>query len=140
VAQVAHRRVRAVAVRLVDHEDVADLEDPGLGGLDPVAHPRCEEHDGGVGETRDVDLALTHPDRLDDDDVTAGGIEDPQRLRSGPRHSPEMAAAGHRTDVDLGVQSMLRHPDPVPEERPTGEGRARVDGEHADPSPAAAER
>ena len=41
VPQVAHGRVGAVAVGLVDDEDVADLEDAGLGRLDAVAHARA---------------------------------------------------------------------------------------------------
>ena len=40
-AQLAGRGVGAVAVGLVDDVDVADLEDPGLGGLDAVAHARA---------------------------------------------------------------------------------------------------
>ena len=41
VAQLPADLVGAVAVGLVDHEDVADLQDAGLGGLDAVAHARA---------------------------------------------------------------------------------------------------
>src|SRR6478735_2475188 len=57
-AQVTSYLVGAVAVGLVDDVDVADLEDPGLGGLDAVAHPRRDQHHRGVGEAGDLDLAL----------------------------------------------------------------------------------
>ena len=40
-AQLAADLVGAVAVGLVDDVDVADLEDPGLRGLDAVAHARA---------------------------------------------------------------------------------------------------
>ncbi len=59
--------VGAVAVGLVDDEDVADLEDPGLGRLDAVAHARGEQHQRGVGEAGDLDLALADADGLDED-------------------------------------------------------------------------
>ena len=76
---------RAVAVGLVDDEDVADLEDPGLGRLDAVAHAGRDQHEGGVGEPRDLELGLTDTHRLDQHDVAAGGVEHPQRLRASTR-------------------------------------------------------
>src|SRR5690606_29923436 len=39
--------VGTVPVRLVDHEDVRDLQDAGLHGLDGVAHAGREQHQGG---------------------------------------------------------------------------------------------
>ena len=50
-----------VAVRLVHGEDVGDLEDPGLRGLDAVAHARCQQHDRGVGKRDDLHLRLPTP-------------------------------------------------------------------------------
>src|SRR6476659_6411714 len=49
---------RSLTVGLVDDEDVTDLEDAGLGGLDAVAHAGGEEHDRRVGQARDLDLGL----------------------------------------------------------------------------------
>src|SRR6476620_7710269 len=69
VSQVAHRRVGAFAVGLVDDEHVADLEDPGLRRLDPVAHTRGQQDNGGVGEAGHLDLGLADADRLDEHDV-----------------------------------------------------------------------
>jgi hypothetical protein len=48
----------AVAVGLVDHEDVGDLEDAALGHLDHVAESGRERDDGGVGPPGDLDLRL----------------------------------------------------------------------------------
>ncbi|HRI11239.1 MAG TPA: AAA family ATPase, partial [Nannocystaceae bacterium] len=44
--QVPHRRVGALAVGLVHHEDVRDLEDPRLDRLHLVAEPRRHHHEG----------------------------------------------------------------------------------------------
>ena len=46
--------VGAVPVGLVHHEHVGDLEDARLGGLDPVAHARREQHQRGVGRRGDL--------------------------------------------------------------------------------------
>ena len=132
-AQVAADLVGAVAVGLVDDVDVTDLEDAGLGGLDAVAQAGCHQHHGGVGEPGDLDLALADADGLDDHDVAAGGVEDPQRLRRGPGQPAEVAPGGHRADVDVAVGRVVLHPHPVAEQRATGEGRGRVDREYADP-------
>ena len=135
VPQVAHGAVGALAVGLVDDEHVGDLEDAGLGRLDAVAHPGCEQHHGGVGRAGDLDLGLAHADRLEQHDVAARGVEHAQGLRRRPGQPAEVAARGHRADEDLGVGGVVRHPDPVAEQRTAGERRRRVDGEHADAVP-----
>ena len=140
VAQVAHDRVGAVAVGLVDHEDVGDLEDAGLGRLDAVAHPGREQHERGVGQRGDLHLGLPDADRLDEHDVAAGRRQHAQRLRRRPGQPAEVAAAGHRADEDPVVGGVVLHAHPVAEQRPAGERRARVDREHADPHPATAVR
>ena len=89
--------IGAGPVGLVDHEDVRDLQDPGLGRLDAVAHPGREQHQRGVGEPGDLDLALADPDGLDDHHVVAVGPGDgegveaqlPQRPRG--THAPARA-------------------------------------------------
>ena len=138
VAQVADGGVGAVAVGLVDHEHVGDLQDAGLRRLDAVAHAGREQHDRGVGQRGDLDLGLADADRLDQHHVAAGGVQHPDRLRRGPGQAAEVAAGGHRADVDAGVGGVVLHPDPVAEQRAAGERRRRVDGQHADPLPALA--
>ena len=92
-AEVAPGMVGAVAVGLVDDEDVADLQDAGLGRLDAVAHPGREQHEGGVGERGDLDLACPTPTVSTSDHVAAGGVEHPDRLRGRPGQPAEVAAA-----------------------------------------------
>src|SRR4029450_2912100 len=72
LAQVAGDHPGAVAVGLVDHEDVGYLEDAGLGDLDGVAEPGGQGDQGGVGQGGHLDLRLADPARLDQDDVAAG--------------------------------------------------------------------
>ena len=132
-ADLAAYLLGAVAVGLVDDVQVADLEDAGLGGLDAVAHAGREQHERGVGEAGDLDLALADADGLDQDHVAAGRVEHPQRLRRRPGQPAEVAAGGHRADVDLAVERVVLHPHPVAEQGAAGERRRRVDGEYADP-------
>ena len=79
-------------------------------------------------------------DGLDQHDVAAGGVEHPQRLRRRPGEPAEVAARGHRADVDAAVAGVVLHPHAVTEQRPAGERRRRVDGEHADPPAVGAQR
>lgn len=80
MAQVSHRRVGAIAVGFVDHEDIGHLENAGLDRLNAVAHPGGHQHECGVGETRHLHFALAHPDRFEQDDVKARRVQDAQGL------------------------------------------------------------
>src|SRR5882724_7006943 len=53
--EVAQREVGALAVALVDDEDVGDLEQPRLERLHAVAEAGRRHDDDGVGHARDVD-------------------------------------------------------------------------------------
>ena len=132
VAQVPHRRIGAVAVGLVDDEDVPDLEDPRLRGLDPVAHAGREQHERRVRRPGDLDLGLTDADGLDEDRPEARRVEHPDGLRSRDREPAEVTAAGERADVDPRVAGRVVHPDAVAEQRTSGEGRRGVDGDDGD--------
>ena len=81
----------------------------------------------------DLDLGLPDADGLDEHHVAAGGVEHPQRLRRRPGQPAEVAARGHRADVDARVERVVLHPHPVAEQRAAGERRRRVDRQHADP-------
>ena len=85
--------VGAVAVGLVDDVHVADLEDAGLCRLDAVAHARREQDHVVSASPATSTSRLAHADGLDQDDVAAGGVEHPQRLRSRPGQAAEVPAA-----------------------------------------------
>ena len=112
---------------------------PAFAAWIAVAHARGQQDQGDVGDAGDLHLGLTDPDRLDQHHVEAGGVEDPQRLRGGHRQPAEVAAGRHRPDVGAGVEGVCLHPHPVAEQRPAGERRARIDGEHAHPTPGSPE-
>jgi hypothetical protein len=140
VLDLTHRGVGPVAVGLVDREDVADLEDAGLGRLDAVSHPGRQQHHGAVGQTGDLDLGLADADRLDQHDLAARRVEHPQRLRGRAGQAAEVAAGRHRPDVDPRVERHVLHAHPVTEQRASGERRARVDRQHPDPQPSSTVR
>ena len=77
--ELGGRPLGARPVALVDDDDVGHLEQARLDRLDLVAHLGRLEHDGRVGGGRDLDLALAGPDRLDEHQVEAGGVEDGRR-------------------------------------------------------------
>ena len=131
-AQVAHGRRRAVVIGLVDDEDVSDLEDPGLRGLDGISGPGREQDDRRVGERGDVHLRLADAHRLDEHDVETGGVEQPQCSGRRRRQPAEVAAGRHRADENPGITRVTDHADAVAEQRATGERRRGVDREHRD--------
>ena len=63
-AQIPHRLVGALAVGLVHDDDVGDLEQARLGGLNRVARTGIQDDDGRVGDGGDLDLGLSDADRL----------------------------------------------------------------------------
>ena len=44
-----------------------------------------------------------------------------------------MTPRRHRPDVHVGIQRVFLHPNPITEERSTGEGRTRIHRQYADP-------
>ena len=85
-------------VALVDHDEIGDLEQAGLDGLDLVAHLGRLEHDGRVGGGRHLDLALARADRLDQHQVEARCVHARRRRpwssTPGRRRVPGMPSTG----------------------------------------------
>ena len=107
---------------------------PALAAWMPSPMPGREQHDRGVGEAGDLDLGLADADGLDEHDVAPGGVEHADRLRRRPGQPAEVPARGHRADVDLGVERVVLHADPVAEQGAAGERRAT--GRRRAPRPA----
>ena len=78
-AQLGLHAHGAFAIRLVDDEDVGDLEQAGLHHLHRVARFRHQHDDDRRGELHDVELGLTDADGLDDDRVLAERVEQVRR-------------------------------------------------------------
>ncbi len=122
-----------------DDVNVRDLEDAGLDGLDIVAQAWRRDDDRGVGGARDLDLVLADADRLDDDDVETGRVEDVDRVQRATGESAERAVGGHAAHEDAGVTGDVAHADAVAQDRAAGERGRRVDGDDADAAPGAAD-
>ena len=120
----------ALEVGLVDDEDVRDLQDAGLDHLHAVAQVGREHDHGGVGDGRDLELGLPHPDRLQDHGVEAERAQQPDRLARGQREAAEVSAGAHAADEDLRVQGVALHADAVTQDRPARERRVGVGGDH----------
>ena len=65
----------AVAVALVDDENVGNLHDASLNRLHIIAHTRDQDDDCNIGKTHDINLVLPNTDRLNHDQVTASSVE-----------------------------------------------------------------
>ena len=127
-----HQAVGALAVGLVDDEDVGDLHDAGLDRLHVVAGAGHEHDDRDVRRADDVHFVLADADGLDDDDVLARGVEDQRRVARRARQAAEMAARRHAADEHAGIAGVRAHADAVAEDGAAGERAGRIDGDDAD--------
>ena len=113
--------VRARSVRLVHDKDVGDLEDTGLDRLDVVAEARHRDEADRVDDAHDIDLLLSHPDRLDEDDAVPDRVEHVHDARSRARESPGVTAARHAAYEQAFVERAFLHADPVAKKRAAAE-------------------
>ena len=121
------------AVGLVDDEHVGDLHQTGLVRLHAVAPARVDDDDGRVGRAGHLDLDLADADGLDER-PTSKPTASSSRTASGvasarPPRWPRVAIERMNTPAS---RAWSLHPHPVAEDRPAGERRRRVDGEHGD--------
>ena len=78
-----------------------------------------------------LDLALARADRLEEDDVLAGGVDEEQRLRASPRRARRGARACPSSGCRPRVEEVVDEPDAVAEERAARERARRVDRDDA---------
>ena len=98
VGRAPLRRRGQVAVGLVHHDDVGQLDDPALHALQIVARAGREQQHEHVDHARDRDLRLADTDRLDEHDVETRGLAEqgaPSRVRRArPRQACRPTATG----------------------------------------------
>src|ERR1039458_5620073 len=116
-------------IALVDDEDIGDLHDAGLDGLDIVAHAGDQDHYGDLGDGGNFDLVLTDADGFDDDVIPAGGVHEAGEVGGGAGQSAHGAAGGHGTDEDAGGGGVLLHAYAVAQNGAAGGTAAGVYGE-----------
>ena len=124
----------AFAIRLVDHEQVADLHEPGLHRLDAVARLGHQHHRRRVGGLRHLELALPDAHGLDQDAREAGRVEHVADLRGVDREPAEAAARRHRADEHARIARQLAHAHAIAEQRAAAERARRVDRHDRRPS------
>ncbi len=125
--QVLHRFVRTGPIRLVHDQQVGDLDDAGLDGLNVVARSRNGQQTNGVDDAHHVDLLLTHAHRLHQDHVEAHRIEHADDATRGTRQSARLAAIRHASDEDTRVEIVLAHANAIAEDRAAGIWAGRID-------------
>ena len=130
--ELLHGALRALAVGLVDDQDVGDLQQPRLHGLNVIAEAGRGDEDAHVGHLGDVDLALAGADGLDQNDVLprrVQRIDDAHRRR---REAAQVAAARQRAHEDAVVLERGRHADAVAQDGTARYGARGVHGDDAD--------
>ncbi|MNY03241.1 hypothetical protein D3C86_1358530 [compost metagenome] len=122
-------------VGLVDHEEVRDLHDPRLDGLNAVAQVGRQDEHRAIGCLGDRHLALADPHGLDDHHVAAVSVQDLGRGLGGERDTAELAAAAHAADEDPRIARVALHADAIAEDGPAREGAGRIDRDDPDLEP-----
>jgi hypothetical protein len=123
------------AVGLVHGDDVGELEHALLDPLELVAGAGQGQQQERVGHLRHQRLRLADPDRLDEQDVVAGGGHDDQRLPGRAGDAAEGARRRGRAHEGGRVSREPGHPGLVAEDAAAAAGRRRVDRQHRDPVP-----
>src|SRR5581483_5985593 len=80
----------------------------------------------------DGELGLSDADGLDDDDIVAEGIEQLHDFAGGAAESAVAPARREASDIDRLILVVIGHPDPVAEDRASGEGAGGIDREDGD--------
>jgi hypothetical protein len=84
-----------------------------------------------VGRPDDVDLVLADADRLDDDDVLAGGVEDERGIAGRAREAAEMPARRHAADEHPSSAACDCIRSRSPRTAPPVNGTGRIHGYHS---------
>jgi hypothetical protein len=117
-------------VRLVDGDDVTDLEQSGLDRLDSVAKPRGLNDDYRVGKRRDIGAVLTRADGFDENQRVAGSIQQVNQPGGGPGKPALAAPTGHAPDKDTIVRMAIHHTNAIAEHRAASDRTRWVNGNH----------
>ena len=126
LAHVAHRVGGALAVELVDRDEVGEIEHVDLFQLRCGAELRRHHVQRDVDQRHDRRVALADPRRLDDDQVEARDLARGDHV--GQRLADFLAGLARRQRAHVDVRVLDRiHPDAVAQERAAGLAPGRVD-------------
>jgi hypothetical protein len=107
-------------IRLVDGNDIPDLEQAGFDRLDSVTKPRGLNDHYCVGKRGDIGAVLAGADSLDENQRVACGIQQVNEPGGRPGKPPLAAATGHAPDKDTIVRVAIHHANTITEDRATG--------------------
>ena len=126
LADVPECVLRPVAVELVEHHAVCEIEHVDL--LELGRRPELRRHhvEGVIDEVDDLRVALTDPRRLDEDQVEAGRLEDRDRVAHGHRECEMRLTRRHRADEDTPVADRVEA-DAVAEQGTAGPAPGGID-------------
>ena len=133
----AARRRRQIAIVLVDDDEIGQLDDAFLDALQIVAAAGRDQQHEQIDHVRDRGLGLADPDRLDDDDVEAGGLGDQHGVARAARDAAQALAGGRRPDEGGVGLRQVRHARLVAEDRAARALRRGIDRQHRDAMPGA---
>ena len=136
-ANVVQQRLCAGLIHLVDRDHVGDLHDPGLQGLHRIAGARHQHEQHLVGDAHHFDLALTGTDRLEEDHVAAGRVQEEQRLERRLGEAAEVTPRSHRPDEHTRIEKVIDESNPVSEQGSLRERARGIDGDDAHGEPEA---
>src|SRR6266566_3602593 len=125
-----HSLVRTGFVGFTDDEDIGNLENTGLDGLNVIAHAGSRHHHNGVGGTHDLNLCLTRAYRLDHDWIVSRGIHGSHDVTGCGRETSQIATAGHTANKDVGVAGQFHHANAITEDGAAGKRAGRVNGNY----------
>ena len=133
LADVAEGVLRPLVLKLVDGDEIRDVEHLDLLELARRAVLGGHHIEGHVCEALDRGVALADPRGLDDHHVVACELAEADRVVGRRGELRPRGARRHAPHVGPGRPQRV-HPDPIAEQRAAGAPPRRVDGDHGDPT------
>jgi len=112
-SQLSGGALGSAQIRLVDEDNVRRLQKTSFCRLDIVSPARMQDDHHGMGDADDLNLRLTHSDRLDEQRREARQGERGQHRLDPGRQAPDLSPGGERPDVDVLITGVLLHSDPI---------------------------
>ena len=121
-----------IAVRLRNHDAIGHLDNSLLDSLQLVTCTGQGKKQKEIGHRAHGNLALTHPDRLNENHVVTRRLAQRDRFARLAVHAAQRAARGRWTDVSRLMARELFHARLVPEDAASGDRACRIHREHGD--------
>ena len=124
------RRPRHIAIGLVDHHQIGQLDNTLLDALQFIAATGQQQKGEEIDHISHRRFRLADPHRFNHHHVEAGGLAQQHHFPGAPRHAAKRPRRGRRTNEGRVIARQLLHPGFVAEDRAPGPPRRRIDGQH----------